>query len=126
MLLVQLGINSTRDVWKFAKLDSPPRRSDGKCPAAPAAPLPGNVSQNIFAGNFLAPCRTFLLSYVLECHIIYLLFKNFKSILQVDIVFKLILKFITMCGIIRSLKSTYAGSFIFDLGADYMVPSWPG
>jgi hypothetical protein len=25
MLLVQLGINSTRDVWKFAKLD-PPRR----------------------------------------------------------------------------------------------------
>ena len=23
MLLVQLGINSTRDVWKFAKLDSP-------------------------------------------------------------------------------------------------------
>jgi hypothetical protein len=24
MLLVQLGINSTRDVWKFAKLDSPP------------------------------------------------------------------------------------------------------
>jgi hypothetical protein len=25
MLLVQLGINSTRDVWKFAKLDSPQR-----------------------------------------------------------------------------------------------------
>jgi hypothetical protein len=25
MLLVQLGINSTRDVWKFAKLDSPRR-----------------------------------------------------------------------------------------------------
>jgi hypothetical protein len=25
MLLVQLGINSTRDVWKFAKLDSPGR-----------------------------------------------------------------------------------------------------
>jgi hypothetical protein len=25
MLLVQLGINSTRDVWKFAKLDSPLR-----------------------------------------------------------------------------------------------------
>ena len=23
MLLVQLGINNTRDVWKFAKLDSP-------------------------------------------------------------------------------------------------------
>ena len=23
MLLIQLGINSTRDVWKFAKLDSP-------------------------------------------------------------------------------------------------------
>jgi hypothetical protein len=23
MLLVQLGINSTRDVWKFAKFDSP-------------------------------------------------------------------------------------------------------
>jgi hypothetical protein len=23
MLLVQLGINSTRDVWKFAELDSP-------------------------------------------------------------------------------------------------------
>jgi hypothetical protein len=27
MLLVQLGINSTRDVWKFAKLDSPRRAS---------------------------------------------------------------------------------------------------
>jgi hypothetical protein len=25
MLLIQLGINSTRDVWKFAKLDSPRR-----------------------------------------------------------------------------------------------------
>jgi hypothetical protein len=25
----------------------------GECPAAPAAPLPGNFSQNIFAGNFL-------------------------------------------------------------------------
>jgi hypothetical protein len=25
MLLVQLGINSTRAVWKFAKLDSPRR-----------------------------------------------------------------------------------------------------
>jgi hypothetical protein len=25
MLLVQLGINSTRDVWKFATLDSPRR-----------------------------------------------------------------------------------------------------
>jgi hypothetical protein len=25
MLLVQLGINSTRDVWIFAKLDSPRR-----------------------------------------------------------------------------------------------------
>jgi hypothetical protein len=25
MLLVQLGINSTRDVWKFAKMDSPRR-----------------------------------------------------------------------------------------------------
>jgi hypothetical protein len=25
MLLVQLGINFTRDVWKFAKLDSPRR-----------------------------------------------------------------------------------------------------
>jgi hypothetical protein len=25
MLLVQLGINSTRDVWKFAKLKSPRR-----------------------------------------------------------------------------------------------------
>jgi hypothetical protein len=25
MLLVQLGINSTRDVWKFSKLDSPQR-----------------------------------------------------------------------------------------------------
>jgi hypothetical protein len=25
MLLVQLGINSTRDVWKFAKLNSPRR-----------------------------------------------------------------------------------------------------
>jgi hypothetical protein len=25
MLLVQLGINSTRDVWKFAKFDSPRR-----------------------------------------------------------------------------------------------------
>ena len=25
MSLVQLGINSTRDVWKFAKLDSPRR-----------------------------------------------------------------------------------------------------
>ena len=25
MLLVQLGINSTSDVWKFAKLDSPQR-----------------------------------------------------------------------------------------------------
>jgi hypothetical protein len=25
MLLVQLGINSTSDVWKFAKLDSPRR-----------------------------------------------------------------------------------------------------
>ena len=25
MLLVQLGINSTRDVWKFAKLDTPRR-----------------------------------------------------------------------------------------------------
>jgi hypothetical protein len=25
MLLVRLGINSTRDVWKFAKLDSPRR-----------------------------------------------------------------------------------------------------
>ncbi len=25
MLLVQLGINSTRDVWNFAKLDSPRR-----------------------------------------------------------------------------------------------------
>jgi hypothetical protein len=25
MLLVQLGINSTRDVWKFAKLASPQR-----------------------------------------------------------------------------------------------------
>ena len=25
MLLVQLGINGTRDVWKFAKLDSPRR-----------------------------------------------------------------------------------------------------
>ena len=25
MLLVQLGINITRDVWKFAKLDSPQR-----------------------------------------------------------------------------------------------------
>jgi hypothetical protein len=24
MLLVQLGINSTRDVWKFSKLDEPP------------------------------------------------------------------------------------------------------
>jgi hypothetical protein len=24
MLLVQLGINNTRDVWKFAKLDEPP------------------------------------------------------------------------------------------------------
>jgi hypothetical protein len=23
MLLVQLGINNTRDVWKFAKLDEP-------------------------------------------------------------------------------------------------------
>ncbi len=23
MLLVQLGINNTRDIWKFAKLDSP-------------------------------------------------------------------------------------------------------
>jgi hypothetical protein len=44
----------------------------GKCPAAPAAPLPGNVSQNIFAGNFLTPCRKFLSSYILECHIIYL------------------------------------------------------
>ena len=26
MLLVQLGINDTRDVWKFAKLDSPAAR----------------------------------------------------------------------------------------------------
>jgi hypothetical protein len=26
MLLVHLWINSTRDVWKFAKLDSPARR----------------------------------------------------------------------------------------------------
>jgi hypothetical protein len=25
MLLVQLGINSTRDVWKFSKLNSPRR-----------------------------------------------------------------------------------------------------
>ncbi len=25
MLLVQLGINSTRDVWKFCQLDSPRR-----------------------------------------------------------------------------------------------------
>ena len=25
------------------------------------------------------------------------------------------MKFITMCGTIRSLKSTYAGSFVFDL-----------
>ena len=25
MLLVQLGINNTRDVWQFAKLDSPRR-----------------------------------------------------------------------------------------------------
>jgi hypothetical protein len=30
--------------------------------------------------------RKFLSSYILECHIIYLLFKNSKSILQVDIV----------------------------------------
>ena len=69
----------------------------GKCPATPAAPLPGNVSQNIFAGNFLTSCRKFLSSYILECHIIYLLFKNFKSILQLDIVdITLILKFTTM------------------------------
>jgi hypothetical protein len=36
----------------------------GKCPAAPAAPLPGNVSQNIFAGNFLHLAGNF-------CHLIY-------------------------------------------------------
>jgi hypothetical protein len=46
-----------------------------KCLAAPAALLPGNVSQNIFAGNFLTSCRKFLSSYILECHIIYLLLK---------------------------------------------------
>jgi hypothetical protein len=75
----------------------------GKCPAAPAAPLPGNVSQNIFAGNFLTPCRKFLSSYILECHIIYLfsleISKAFCKLI-IDIVFKLILKIITMGGTI--------------------------
>jgi hypothetical protein len=44
--------------------------SAGKCLAVPAAPLPGNVYQNIFAGNFLTLHR-----------IIYLLFTKafFKS-----------------------------------------------
>jgi hypothetical protein len=48
----------------------------GKCLAAPAAPLPGTFSQNIFAGNFLN-----LASYT------GILFKISKIILQVEIVF---------------------------------------
>jgi hypothetical protein len=51
--------------------------SVGKCPAAPAAPLPGKFEQNILAENPLASCRKVLSSYTLECHIIYL-FTNLK------------------------------------------------
>ena len=32
-------------------------------------------------GNLLSSCMKFLSSYILECHIIYLLFENSKSIL---------------------------------------------
>jgi hypothetical protein len=41
---------------------------------------------NIFAGNFLTPCRKFLSSHILECNIIHRLFKITESVLQVEIV----------------------------------------
>ena len=41
----------------------------------------------------------------LQCHILHLLFKNSKSILQVEIVLCRDWSYITMCGNIRSLKS---------------------
>jgi hypothetical protein len=63
-----------------------------------------------------------LSSYILEWHIIYLLFKNFESILQVDIVFKLILKIITMWGTMLYVlwNLPYAGSFIFHLHRKFL------
>jgi hypothetical protein len=63
-----------------------------------------------------------LSSYILEWHIIYLLFKNFESILQVDIVFKLILKIITMWGTMLYVlwNLPYAGSFIFHLHRTFL------
>jgi hypothetical protein len=84
----------------------------GKCHAAPVAALSGNFKQNIFRGNLLYPAGNF-------CHPIYrnaiystyCLQKRFAS--RDCLVPRL--KFITLYGTIRSLKSTYAGSSISDL-----------
>jgi hypothetical protein len=66
--------------------------------------------------NFLHLTEIFQMStYTLECHIIYLLFtKRFASR---DCSPQL---FIGMCGTIRSLKSTYTRSFIFDMHRKFL------
>jgi hypothetical protein len=51
-----------------------------KCPAAP---LPGNFRQHIFAGNFLTLCRNFVILYT---GMPYNLLIVYKSVLQVKIV----------------------------------------
>ena len=57
-------------------------------------------------------------SRLLECHI-YLLFKNSKSIVQVEIEAEIDVNHNVRFHI-RSLKSTYAGSFISDLHRKFL------
>ena len=57
----------------------------------------------------------FFSSYLLECHVIYFLLKNFKSVLQVEVVLYAEIE-VTM---IRSLKSTDNMCEIFIFGFYY-------
>ena len=65
-----------------------------------------NVLAKYFRRNFLTPGRKF-------CYIS-------KSFLQVELSCVPRLEFVTMCDTIRSLKSTYAGSFIFDFHRKFL------
>jgi hypothetical protein len=86
-----------------------------QCPAATAAPLPGNFSQNIFTANLLTSCRKFLSSYM-QCwdaiSFTYCLQKHFASRL---------LKFIILWGTIRSLKSQICRKFYIWLRQESFV-----
>ena len=68
----------------------------------------------IFPGNFLTPCMELLSSYILECHIIYLLFKNCKSVLQVEIVLCRDWSLLQCAAPYVLWNLPHAGCFIFD------------